>query len=357
MSSTATHAYSDATSPRDGHELCITRDPASVPGGITERDALWPGRLRRVVRAALHRWKWPDLVTAEELLTTELVTNALRHGRGEEICYRLSLTATDLVTEVRDGSAHLAVLRHAAPHEEAGRGLFLVHAMADAWGVSSDGATTWCALSLHQGDDIPLSNNSLPVPVSRRYPTISLPGDRSAAARARTIARTGLTVMGWQGSVHAASDVIGRLVQNGVEHGVGDRFDQRITVDLCLDEAEYLVIDVRDPNPSFPDFDRAQAGGVGRGLWEVRRLGAVVTCFLSPERKGFYDLRHTGNTLAADTGAKLKDLMVRAGQSSERAQLIYQHSTAKHQRRLAQGIDTEVRERLREAGADRSEAM
>ncbi|MEU5390202.1 tyrosine-type recombinase/integrase [Streptomyces tibetensis] len=63
----------------------------------------------------------------------------------------------------------------------------------------------------------------------------------------------------------------------------------------------------------------------------------------------FYDLRHTGNTLAADTGAKLKDLMVRAGQSSERAQLIYQHSTAKHQQKLAQGIDVEVRARLREA--------
>jgi integrase len=70
-----------------------------------------------------------------------------------------------------------------------------------------------------------------------------------------------------------------------------------------------------------------------------------------PENFRFYDLRHTGNTLAADTGAKLKDLMVRAGQSSERAQLIYQHSTAKHQRRLAQGIDTEVRAQFREAGS------
>ncbi|MFI1481914.1 tyrosine-type recombinase/integrase [Streptomyces sp. NPDC020747] len=68
-----------------------------------------------------------------------------------------------------------------------------------------------------------------------------------------------------------------------------------------------------------------------------------------PKNFRFYDLRHTGNTLAADTGAKLKDLMVRAGQSSERAQLIYQHSTAKHQRRLAQGIDAEVRAQLREA--------
>ncbi|GGT53511.1 hypothetical protein GCM10014713_54220 [Streptomyces purpureus] len=54
-------------------------------------------------------------------------------------------------------------------------------------------------------------------------------------------------------------------------------------------------------------------------------------------------MRHTGNTLAADTGAKLKDLMVRAGQSSERAQLIYQHSTKEHQRRLADDIDATVR--------------
>jgi integrase len=76
-----------------------------------------------------------------------------------------------------------------------------------------------------------------------------------------------------------------------------------------------------------------------------------------PDNFRLYDLRHTGNTLAADTGAKLKDLMVRAGQSSERAQLIYQHSTAKHQRRLAEGIDAEVRERLRESAAERTKAM
>ncbi|MEV7519334.1 hypothetical protein [Streptomyces sp. NPDC091371] len=48
---------------------------------------------------------------------------------------------------------------------------------------------------------------------------------------------------------------------------------------------------------------------------------------------------------AADTCAKLKDLMVRVGQSSERAQLIYQHSTKEHQRRLADDIDANVRSR------------
>ncbi len=70
-----------------------------------------------------------------------------------------------------------------------------------------------------------------------------------------------------------------------------------------------------------------------------------------PANFRFYDLRHTGNTLAADTGAKLKDLMVRAGQSSQKAQLIYQHSTLEHQRRIAEDIDAEVRERRDEQRA------
>ena len=41
----------------------------------------------------------------------------------------------------------------------------------------------------------------------------------------------------------------------------------------------------------------------------------------------FHDLRHTGGTLAAATGATLKELMVRLGHSSTRAALIYQHAT------------------------------
>ncbi|MFJ1636576.1 MULTISPECIES: hypothetical protein [unclassified Streptomyces] len=75
-----------------------------------------------------------------------------------------------------------------------------------------------------------------------------------------------------------------------------------------------------------------------------------------PEDFRFYDLRHTGNTLAADTGAKLKDLMVRAGQSSERAQLIYQHSTKEHQRRLAADIDLDVRRQQSYAASERGGA-
>jgi hypothetical protein len=56
----------------------------------------------------------------------------------------------------------------------------------------------------------------------------------------------------------------------------------------------------------------------------------------------FYDHRHTGRTLATQSGATLKDTMVRAGHSSERVPLIYQHSTLERQRQVAAGIEAHV---------------
>ncbi|WP_414504427.1 tyrosine-type recombinase/integrase [Streptomyces sp. NEAU-L66] len=62
-----------------------------------------------------------------------------------------------------------------------------------------------------------------------------------------------------------------------------------------------------------------------------------------PEDFRFYDLRHTGHTLSTQSGATLKDTMVRAGQSSEKAALIYQHSPDERQQEVAGGIDARVR--------------
>ncbi|MEV1052117.1 tyrosine-type recombinase/integrase [Streptomyces sp. NPDC049887] len=64
-----------------------------------------------------------------------------------------------------------------------------------------------------------------------------------------------------------------------------------------------------------------------------------------PDGFRFYDLRHTGHTLTTRSGATLKDTMVRAGQSTERAALIYQHSDAERQREVAAGLDRLVRQR------------
>jgi integrase len=51
-----------------------------------------------------------------------------------------------------------------------------------------------------------------------------------------------------------------------------------------------------------------------------------------------HDLRHTGNQLTANAGANLKELMARMGHDSERAALIYLHSSAERQRALADQV-------------------
>ncbi len=73
-----------------------------------------------------------------------------------------------------------------------------------------------------------------------------------------------------------------------------------------------------------------------------------------PENFRFYDLRHTGHTLATRSGATLKDTMVRAGQSTERAALIYQHSDRERQKEVASGLDRMVRDE-RKKTADQPE--
>jgi integrase len=52
----------------------------------------------------------------------------------------------------------------------------------------------------------------------------------------------------------------------------------------------------------------------------------------------FHDLRHTGQTLAAATGATLRELMARAGQSSPGAALRYLHEVDGRQREIADAL-------------------
>ncbi len=53
----------------------------------------------------------------------------------------------------------------------------------------------------------------------------------------------------------------------------------------------------------------------------------------------FHDLRHTGNTLTAQAGATLSDLMARMGHASTRAALIYLHTTSQRDRAVADALN------------------
>jgi integrase len=55
----------------------------------------------------------------------------------------------------------------------------------------------------------------------------------------------------------------------------------------------------------------------------------------------FHDLRHTGNTLAAE-GASLRELMARMGHNSARAALIYQHASKDRERAIGAAISARI---------------
>jgi integrase len=69
-----------------------------------------------------------------------------------------------------------------------------------------------------------------------------------------------------------------------------------------------------------------------RSTWVKARERAGLPAFR------FHDLRHTGNTLAATTGASTKELMARMGHASMRAALIYQHATAERDQEIAAAL-------------------
>ncbi|MEV5546332.1 ATP-binding protein [Streptomyces sp. NPDC052309] len=94
---------------------------------------------RRALRELLRQWGRPGRSEIAELLTSELVTNALVHTDDDAV-----LTATvgprGLRVEVRDFVGRMPRPRVPDPSESTdGRGLLLVQSLADAWGVRAHG--------------------------------------------------------------------------------------------------------------------------------------------------------------------------------------------------------------------------
>ncbi|MEV4557704.1 ATP-binding protein [Kitasatospora sp. NPDC049285] len=116
-------------------------DPADLPA---------VGAIRRRLRAALDHWGVPELADTAELLTSELVTNALVHT-GHSAVFDAVLTGEQrLRVEVHDHTTRLPGRRNPGETATSGRGLLLVEALADDWGVQlrGDGKVTWFELSI-----------------------------------------------------------------------------------------------------------------------------------------------------------------------------------------------------------------
>jgi anti-sigma regulatory factor (Ser/Thr protein kinase) len=89
---------------------------------------------RRQVRAAICAWDIPVDPTTAAVLTSELVTNAIRHEPGETVTLVISCACGQLRVDIYDTSWSMPVLADAPADAETGRGLMLVASMSTDWG-------------------------------------------------------------------------------------------------------------------------------------------------------------------------------------------------------------------------------
>ena len=138
-------------------------DAVLLAGHLASLDRLPGSTLRRTLppiaeSASVARWLVNDLLRelvdddtrdTAALLTTELVSNAIRHTR-DELVVTVRVAGGRLRVGVSDSSHRRPQLVQVGSRDTSGRGLHLLEALADRWGVDPDerglGKTVWFEL-------------------------------------------------------------------------------------------------------------------------------------------------------------------------------------------------------------------
>jgi two-component sensor histidine kinase len=113
-----------------------------------------PAEARRRVREAIEAWGVAADPDVAALLTSELVTNAVRHA-APPVKLFVTCSRSQLGVYVHDGSADWAAPLGAPVDAEDGRGLLLVASLARNWGCyrTSAGKAVYFTLALETGRD------------------------------------------------------------------------------------------------------------------------------------------------------------------------------------------------------------
>lgn len=115
-------------------------------------DASAPARARRLIEGycgSLDR----EMLDNVELMTTELVTNSVRHDCSEpnaKVELFIKEEGRQLRIAVKDGGSNSEpILGDPSVVSEGGRGMLLVDVLSDRWGTEvGDGLLTWFSLDL-----------------------------------------------------------------------------------------------------------------------------------------------------------------------------------------------------------------
>ncbi|MFH8467774.1 ATP-binding protein [Streptomyces sp. NPDC017991] len=98
------------------------------------------GQVRRIVSAQLRYWRLDPLIDRAALGVTELLTNVHLHARPDKLCtVEIELLLDRLTVSVHDRDPRLPEVRDANSLATCGRGLSMVAAVSESWGVRPDG--------------------------------------------------------------------------------------------------------------------------------------------------------------------------------------------------------------------------
>lgn len=126
-----------------GVRTWTTTMPASPRAAWLAREATWE---------ALLTWHLTHLHDTAALLASELVSNAVIHANanGAEVELRLHASHTELCIEVQDPDPCPPHICNPDGFDETGRGLLIVEAISNSWGVRAlpTGKIVWAELGI-----------------------------------------------------------------------------------------------------------------------------------------------------------------------------------------------------------------
>jgi integrase len=154
--------------------------------------------------------------------------------------------------------------------------------------------------------------------------------------------------------LHASVRVVEQIqeLSDGTRHTAPPKTDAGIRTvaipKVLIPELEVHLATFSGPGPDGLVFAGTKGQPTPRvsihKAWKRARAAAGMPDF------HFHDLRHTGNTLAAATGASTRELMARMGHASPRAALIYQHAVRERDIAIAGALSDAIERVLEEIG-------
>ncbi|MCX4575220.1 ATP-binding protein [Streptomyces sp. NBC_01571] len=220
-------------------QVCMSRKPWDL-AFLAEPEEV--AALRRIVRLQLELWGLQEATDTAQLCVSELVSNVITHvGPGTPTTLAVSIKGTYLRIEVHDPDTRaLPTLLDATADSEGGRGMALVGAIAEHWGVQlhADRKVTWCELAT--GLNSPNSHTG-GAGVARAGVLLSAYGSARAARHASPSTSTLAAAMAAETAVDAITDLLHWLQAHGrdVDDAL-ERAQRHFEAEACAGEENRL---------------------------------------------------------------------------------------------------------------------